>query len=151
MIRKFSKCGLEYYTDGRPVIYCCEVYGDDYKAFLRDFIPYLESKREDEWIDIIFANKDTSKRCVIYHFLGFVGQDYPEANCSNNLDWYEANVCFIQRAGCEVNDRNHPDYQQATPKQRSIAYLKNLLAGKELTPMEMLDEFINCTKEPVND
>lgn len=139
---KTSVCGKKYFTDSQPVIYCSEVYGDDYKSFLRDFIPYLESKPEDQWIDVIFANTDTSKRCVIYHFLGFVGQDYPRANCSNNLDWYEANVCFIHRAGCEVNDGNHPDYQQATPKQRSIAYLKNLLAGKELTPIELLDQFM---------
>jgi hypothetical protein len=133
------------------VIYCNEVYGDDYKSFLRDFIPYLESKPEDEWIDIIFANKDTSKRCVIYHFLGFVGQDHPGAKCSNNLDWYEANVCFIQQAGCNINDTKSENYPQDTPKQRSIAYLKNLLEGREFTPMEMLDKFVDGIKEPAND
>ena len=140
---KTSACGKKYLTDNRPEIDCFKTYGSDYKKFLADFIPYLESKPEDTWIDVVFANKDTSKRCVIYHFLGFVGQDNPDSKIENNLDWYEANVCFIQRAGCEVNDANHPDYQQTTPKQRSIAYLKNLLAGKELTPMELLDQFMN--------
>jgi len=144
MERKISPCGKEYFTDNRPEIDCFKVYGDDYKKFLSDFIPYLESKPEDEWIDVIFANKDASRRCVIFHFLGFVGQDYPDSKlCSQNLDWYEANVCFIQQAGCMVNDGNHPDYQQETPKQRSVAYLKNLFAGKELTPMEMLDKFMS--------
>lgn len=140
---KTSLCGKQYFTDNRPEINCFKVYGDDYKKFLNDFIPYLESTPESSWIDIIFANTDTSKRCVIWHFIGFVGQDNPDAKSSSNLDWYEANVCFIQRAGCEVNDGNHPNYQQATLKQRSIAYLKNLLVGKELTPMELLDQFMN--------
>lgn len=141
MERKISSSGQIYYTDNRKEVDCRAVYGSDYKKFLRDFIPYLEATTEESWIDIIFANTDTSKRCVIWHFIGFVGQDNPDAKSSNNLDWYEANVCFIQRAGCEVNDGNHPNYQQPTPKQRSIAYLKNLLAGKELTPMELMDEY----------
>lgn len=140
MERKISSSGQIYYTDNRKELDCWVVYGSDYKKFLRDFIPYLEDTTEESWIDIIFANTDTSKRCVIWHFIGFVGQDNPDAKSSSNLDWYEANVCFIQRAGCEVNDGNHPDYQQETPKQRSIAYLKNLLAGKELTPMELMDQ-----------
>lgn len=140
---KTSVCGKKYFADNRPEIDCFKTYGGDYKKFLAEFIPYLESKPEDQWIDVIFANADTSKRCVIYHFLGFVGQDHPNSKNGNNLDWYEASVCFIQLAGCEVNDANHPDYQQATPKQRSISYLKNLLAGKELTPTELLDRFMS--------
>lgn len=140
MEKKISISGQTYYTDNRKEIDCWVAYGSDYKKFLRDFIPYLEDTAEESWIDIIFANTDTSKRCVIWHFIGFVGQDNPDAKSSSNLDWYEANVCFIQRAGCEVNDGNHPDYQQVTPKQRSIAYLKNLLTGKELTPMELMDK-----------
>ena len=144
MEKKTPLCGKEYFTDNRPEIDCFKLYGSDYKEFLKEFIPYLESKSEYTWIDIIFANKDTSKRCVIWHFLGFVGCDYPTSKFgSKNLDWYEANVCFIQQAGCMVNDGNHRDYQQPTPKQRSIAYLKNLLAGKELTPTEMLDKFMS--------
>lgn len=141
---KTSHCGKQYFADCRPEINCFEVYGEDYKRFLEDFIPYLEATTEESWIDIVFANADTSKRCVIWHFIGFVGSDYLESKiASSNLDWYEANVCFIQRAGCEVNDGNHSDYQHPTPKQRSIAYLKNLLAGKELTPMQMLDKFMS--------
>lgn len=140
---KESPCGKKYLTDNRTEISCPEFYGNNYKQFLVEFIPYLESKPDDEWIDIIFANKDTSKRCVIFHFLGFVGCDHPNSKFGGvNLDWYEASVCFIKQAGCFVNDGNHGDYPQPTPKARSIAYLKNLLAGKELTPMEMLDRFM---------
>lgn len=148
MILKNNENGIQYYTDGRPEINCFEVYGEDYKRFLTEFIPYLESKPDEEWIDVIFANSDLSKRCVIFHFLGFVGQDNPDKKTWSNLDWYEANVCFIQRAGCEVNDGNHPDYQQSTPKERSITYLKNLLEGKELTPLQMMDEYFSqCETE----
>lgn len=140
MKKMISPSGQVYYTDQRPEIDCYALYGEDYKRFLVDFIAYLESTDEESWIDIVFANTDTSKRCVIWHFIGFVGQDYPDAKSSKNLDWYDATVCFIQRAGCEVNDGNHPDYQQSTPKARSIAYLKNLLAGKELTPMQLMEQ-----------
>ena len=147
MILKTSECGKEYYTDNRPEINCFKVYDCDYKKFLRDFIPYLESKPDNELIDIIFTNSDTSKRCVIYHFLGFVGQDYPKAKCSSNLDWYESNVCFIQQAGCNINDIKSKYYPQDTPKQRSIAYLENLLIGKELTPMEMMDKWFQEREE----
>lgn len=143
MLKIVDHNGFEYYTANRPEINCFEVYGENYKSFLNDFIPYLEATEEESWIDVVFANADTSKRCVIWHLIGFTGCDYPENKFgSNNLDWYDANVCFIQRAGCEVNDGNHPDYSQPTPKQRSIAYLKNLLSGKELTPMQLLDEFM---------
>lgn len=142
MERKISPSGKVYFTENRPEMDCFEKYGEDYKAFIQDFIPYLEATPEESWIDVVFANTDTSKRCVIWHFIGFVGQDNPDVKRSSNLDWYDSNVCFIQRAGCEVNDGNHPDYQQATPKQRSIAYLKNLLDSKELTPMELLDQFM---------
>ena len=144
MEKKISPCGTEYFTDNRPEIDCFKIYGVEYKKFLIDFITYLEATNEDSWIDVIFANKDTSKRCVIFHFLGFVGCDKPDSEFgSKNLDWYDSHVCFIQQAGCMVNDGNHSDYQQPTPKQRSISYLKNLLAGKELTPIEMLDNFMS--------
>jgi len=141
-----SSCGKKYFTENRPEIDCFKVYGSDYKRFLMDFIPYLESKPESEWIDSIFTNTDTSKRCVIYHFLGFVGQDNPHSNCGNNLDWYESCICPIQKAGCFVNDGNDPDYQQASPKQRSIAFLENLLEGKELTTMQALDKWLAETE-----
>ena len=54
---------------------------------------------------------------------------------------------FIQQAGCNINDGNSTDYKQDTPKQRSIEYLKNLLIGKELTPMEMMDKWFQEREE----
>ncbi|EXE15547.1 hypothetical protein J559_0679 [Acinetobacter sp. 983759] len=45
-----------------------------------------------------------------------------------------------------MNDGNDPDYQQASPKQRSIAFLKNLLEGKELTTMQALDKWLAETE-----
>ncbi len=147
MILKTSDTGLKYYTDNRPELSCPKVYGFDYKKFLSEFIPYLESKPDEEWIDIIFANSDTSKRCVIYHFFGFVGQDHPHSKSENNLDWYDYVICPIQKAGCEINDTKSIDYPQDTPKARSIAYLKNLLIGKELTTSQMLDKYFEDKKE----
>ncbi len=138
-----SKDGVKYYTDNRKEISCQDVYGANYKKFLRDFIPYLESKHDDDWVDIIFANSDTSKRCVIFHFMGFVGQDYPNSKNDSNVNWYHELICPINVAGCQVNDGNHPDYKQSTPKARSIAYLKNLLAGKEFNMHQMLEKHMN--------
>ena len=143
MEMKTSLCGRKYLTDGRPEISCAEVYGEDYKKFLLDFIPYLESKPEDQWLGVVFANSDTSKRCVIYHFLGFVGQDNPHSRNGDNLDWYEHSICPIMRAGHQINDGNDPDYQQKTPKQRSITFLKNLLDGKEFTTIQALDQWLS--------
>lgn len=139
MIQKTSACGRQYYTDDRPEIMCHTLYGDDYKKFLGDFISYLESKPDDQWIDVIFANSDTSKRCVIYHFAGFVGQDHPNANFAPNLDWYEHMICPVSMAGCGINDKKSEKYPQDTPKARSIAYLKNLLNGDELPPFQILE------------
>lgn len=140
---QISPCGGKYYTDGRPEISCLDIYGGDYKKFLIDFIPYLESKPDSEWVEIIFANKDTSKRCVIFHFMGFVGQDYPGAKNNENINWYHELICPIDIAGCRVNDGNHPEYQHKTPKERSLAYLKNLLEGRELNLYQMLDKHMS--------
>lgn len=143
MILKESSCGKKYYTDNRPEIICHDVYGEDYKKFLNDFIPYLESKPDDEWVEVIFANADTSKRCVIYHFAGFIGQDHPGMSFSTNMDWYEHFICPVSVAGCQINDKKSDKYPQETAKARSIAYLKNLLSGVEIPPFQALENWFN--------
>lgn len=143
MILKESPCGKKYYTDNRAEINCTTIYGSDYKRFLNDFIHYLESKSDDQWVEVIFANHDTSKRCVIYHFAGFVGQDSPEVSFSQNLDWYEHYICPIHVAGCQINDKKSDKYPQETAKARSIAYLKNLLTDVEIPPYQELEKFMN--------
>lgn len=42
-----------------------------------------------------------------------------------------------------VNDKLHPEYQQDTPKQRCIAYLKDLSDGKQKTTYDLMEEMDN--------
>lgn len=95
------------------------------------FIQYLIDTQESEWQVDAVRNADNTKNCLFGHLVNFVyGKDY-EGSISNAWDYFEevwSTDYFIYR----VNDGKHPNYQQSTPKQRCIAYLKDLWLGQEI-------------------
>lgn len=103
----------------------------------------LQDIPEDKWIAYYFAKKEQQQCCVIGHYTRLNGlnpNDYSPGNCN---DWYR----FDEGVGCPlrmtsrkffgelgevcdisaINNSDHGKYQQLTPKQRSIACLKDMV------------------------
>lgn len=95
------------------------------------FIQYLIDTQESEWQVNAVRNAGNTKNCLFGHLVNFVyGKDY-DGSISNAWDYFEevwSTDFFIY----QVNDGTNPDYKQTTPKQRCIAYLKNLWLGVEM-------------------
>lgn len=111
---------------------------------LSPFINYLEQTKESEWLCDTVRNKGNTKNCVMGHLVNwFYGEGY-EGNISSAWDWFEemwATTYMIY----PVNDGKSPEwmnftYDQGTPKQRVIAYLKNLWLGLEKPTWQLWEE-----------
>lgn len=113
---------------------------------LDPFIAYLEDTTDDEWQVDTVRNKGNTKNCVMGHLVNwYYGKNY-EGSISLAWDVFEemwATTYMIY----PVNDGNtkmvawmNQKYNQASPKQRVIAYLKNLRDGKEKTTNQLYQE-----------
>ncbi|HET9136953.1 MAG TPA: hypothetical protein VFO76_09965 [Candidatus Kapabacteria bacterium] len=96
---------------------------------IQEIIDYLEQTPEDSWcVDVV---KSESKNCLFGHLFDLGGgklMDYFEARWATTFMIYP------------VNDGENPSYQQATPKQRCIAYLKDLRDQKTKSTMDWEEE-----------
>lgn len=111
---------------------------------LKPFVAYLEQTKPSEWQVDTVRNSNNTKNCVMGHLVNWAyGKDYKD-NLSPIWDWFEemwATTYMIY----PVNDGNAPAwmnhrYNQKTPKARVIAYLKNLIDGKEKTTQDLWQE-----------
>ena len=96
---------------------------------LQPFIEYLVQTDESEWAVDVVRTKD-GKNCLFGHLVDwYYGKGY-EGSISTAWDAFEAmwmNTYVIY----PINDGQNPRYQQPTPKQRVVAYMKNLWLGLE--------------------
>jgi len=88
---------------------------------LQDFIEFYEGIDEDKW--------------CIKNFIDDKGCCCAEGWLGNRRDCYTPLTCFtLRQLGATgitiVNDGEDKDYQQPTPKQRVLAYLKDLVANQ---------------------
>jgi hypothetical protein len=95
-------------------------------------LSYLENTTEDSWCTDVVKTK-AGKSCLFGHLFDLGGGEL--------WDWFEniATTYMIY----PVNDGENVNYQQPTPKQRCIAYLKDLQSGKEKTTYQIMEEFEN--------
>jgi hypothetical protein len=104
---------------------------EHYNPFsLEKIIAYLENTKDEKWCMDVVKTED-GKSCVLGHVFDYGG----------NWMWgmFE-NVFANEFMVFPVNDGKHPDYSQITPKERTIAYLKNMRDGKEKTINQLYDE-----------
>lgn len=101
------------------------------KESLKDIIYYLETTTEDSWCLNVVKTTD-GKNCLFGHLFDFGG--------SKLMDWFE-NFFATTYMVYPVNDGTHPNYQQSSPKERCIAYLKDLQSGKEKTTYQIMEEY----------
>lgn len=106
---------------------------------LTPFIEYLENTTDDEWLLDTVRNKGNTQNCMMGHLVNwFYGKDHT-GSISMAWDWFEemwATTYMIY----PVNDGTDPRYQQSTAKERIIAYLRDLMNGKEKTSAQLWEE-----------
>lgn len=92
-------------------------------------IPYMENTTEESWCEDVVKTKD-GKNCLFGHLFDLGGREL--------FDWFE-NIATTYMV-YPVNDGENENYQQPTPKQRCVAYLKDLQSGKAKTTYQLMDE-----------
>lgn len=92
-------------------------------------IPYMENTTEESWCMDVVKTKD-GKNCLFGHLYDLGGGEL--------MDWFE-NIATTYMV-YPVNDGENPNYQQPTPKQRCVAYLKDLQRGKAKTTYQLMEE-----------
>lgn len=98
---------------------------------IQKLIDYLETTKEENWIIDRVRTKD-GKGCVMSHIFDFGGGDNGGSNAWDFFEEVWATTYMIY----PVNDGQNPKYQQKTPKERCIAYIKELRDGKEKTTQD---------------
>jgi hypothetical protein len=94
-------------------------------------IAYLETTTEDSWCLDVVKTQD-GKNCLFGHLFDFGG--------SKLMDWFECNYATTFMV-FPINDGTHTNYKQSSPKERCIAYLKDLESGKEKTVCKIMEEY----------
>lgn len=99
---------------------------------ITEIIDYMKKTPESSWCEKVVRSGESN--CFFGHLHAMCADDW-EANF--NWDMFEeqwATTYMIY----PVNDWEHPRYQQATPKQRILAYLKALKRWEEKTTYELM-------------
>ncbi len=111
------------------------------KCDINVILAYLKGTPEESWCTEVVRTKEGQQNCLLGHLFE-MGKDKKESN--QIIDYFEAawaNTFMFY----PVNDGKHPNYQQETPKQRIIAYIQDLVSGKEKTIMQLWDEMCEET------
>jgi hypothetical protein len=102
----------------------------------QEIIAYLESTTEESWcMDV--CRTTTGKNCLLGHLFDLGGNSL--------IDFFEE-LYATTYMFFPVNDGTHPNYKQSTPKQRCIAYIKDLASGKQKTTYQIMEE---CYEESI--
>lgn len=112
------------------------------KIDLQKILQYLEGTTEESWCTDVVKTTE-GKNCFFGHLFDFGG---PELYSSFENIATEYMIYPVNDGKCEM-------YQQSTPKQRCIAYLKDLISGKQKTTWQLMDEGmeeINKNREIIN-
>ena len=115
-------------------------YQEFMEKLINDFIKYLEETQNSEWLlDKCADTPQLKKCCVVGHFFKFADITKNQRNANklwDNFSYDFANEYMLY----PVNDGKDKDYQQAAPKQRCIAYLRDLRDGKAKTTKDFMEE-----------
>lgn len=110
---------------------------EQFYSSLFDFIAYLENTTDDQWCVDVVKNRNGGN-CLFGHLWDWAGGDVNEERANQLWAWFE-NCVSTTHYVYPINDKKNPNYQQDTPKERCVAYLRNVIAGYELTTFESID------------
>lgn len=106
---------------------------------LPGFIAYLEQTQETEWQKDVVRSADNTKNCMFGHLINWAyGKNYKGSVSSVWEIWEDmwATTYMVY----PVNDGESDKYLQSSPKERIIAYLRDLWLGLEKTTWQYMDE-----------
>lgn len=122
------------------------------KISLDSIIEYIENTEEESWNLHFVRSEDGKKNCFFGHLFNYAGGDERikgiELNCGSYVWMLFEELFATTYMIFEVNDGDDPEYQQETPKQRVLQYLKDLRDGKAKTTQQLMKEYEEeCRKE----
>lgn len=98
-------------------------------------ISYMETTPEDAWQVNTVRSEDGSTNCFFGHLFNMGAND---AEGSALWDAFESTWATTYRL-YPVNDGKNPSYPQATPRQRVLAFLRDLRDGKAMTTEQSME------------
>jgi len=107
---------------------------------LQELIDFLEATPEESWRCNTVRSKDGKTNCVMGHIYAFCAGGYDQDGGSAGWDFFEA-MWATTFMIYPVNDGQDPKYPQTTPKQRCLAYIKDLRDGKEKNTRQLMTEY----------
>lgn len=111
------------------------------KFLLSRFIKYLEKTTDDQWMLKTCGEPEGKKWCVMGHlFCWAAGFEKDEKRATRIWNYFEEVIATTFMI-YPVNDGTNLKYQQDTPKERCIAYLKDLRGGKEKTTLDHFRDY----------
>lgn len=91
---------------------------------LAQIIDHLDrNTKEEDWCVDVVRTKDGSQNCLFGHLANYGGMKL----------YHDFEMIATEFMVYPINDGKNPNYPQETPKQRVLAYLKNIEAGIEKT------------------
>lgn len=107
--------------------------------FLNGFIQYLNKTDADNWCTDI-CRDPKGRNCLIGHLVDYM--EFPDhgIKMNNLIDVFEYEIASTY-AVFAVNDKRNDNYQQPTIKERCIAFMENIMNGKEKTTKEWMDSY----------
>ena len=104
---------------------------------IQDIIDYMEATDEKSWAVGVVRREwpGAQTNCFFGHLFNMESDEHAANELWGIFEEGYATTFMIY----PVNDGEHPKYQQSTPKQRVIAYLKDLRDGKEMTTHEHME------------
>ena len=106
------------------------------------FIAYLEQTKDEDWVCDIVRSKDGNANCLFGHLFAFANDDKTAQLYWDHFEYWWATTYMIY----PVNDGKNPNYRQDTPKQRCLAYLRDLISGKEQKTFEIMESMTTATR-----
>ena len=111
------------------------------KFLLSRFIKYLEKTTDEQWQLDKVGEPEMKKWCVMGHlFCWAAGKEKDEKRANRIWNYFEGAIATTYMI-YPVNDGKNSNYPQATPKERCIAYLKNLRDDKEKTTIDHWNDY----------
>lgn len=105
---------------------------------LDQFIQYLQETREDQWAIDVVRTEGGKKNCLFGHLVNWVyGPDY-EGSVSMAWDLFEE-MWSSEWEVYPINDGKDPRYQQPTPKQRCMAFMKDLWLAQAIPTWKYME------------
>lgn len=114
-----------------------ENYGGTQEFDLDNIIAYLENTTEESWCTDVVKTND-GKNCLLGHLFDFGG--------NRVMDIFEECVATTYMF-YSVNDGTHPKYKQESPKQRILAYIKDIKSGVQPSTQKLMEEEWNNYKK----